>query len=120
MNVVGMAAGAVLLITGSAFAGESWRLPEVGETWAAVSYLVVVGSGIVFVLYLFVLNRWSASRTSYQFVLIPFATIALSAWLDDEPIGGGFVLGGLLILSGVYFGAIRQTADSSIEVGVQR
>ena len=35
------------------------------------------------------------------------AVVALSAWLDDEPIRGGLVLGGLLVLAGVYVGALR-------------
>jgi hypothetical protein len=36
----------------------------------------------------------------------------LSAWLDQEPITGGLVLGGLLVLVGVYFGALRPTPGS--------
>jgi hypothetical protein len=33
--------------------------------------------------------------------------IQLSAWLDSEPVGVGLVLGGLLVLAGVYVGALR-------------
>jgi drug/metabolite transporter (DMT)-like permease len=40
-------------------------------------------------------------------VLIPIVTVLLSAWLDDEPIGLGLVLGGTLVLAGVYVGALR-------------
>src|SRR5215216_1679537 len=47
------------------------------------------------------------SRTAYVYVLVPFVTVALSAWLDDEPVGAGLVLGGLLVLTGVYVGALR-------------
>ena len=94
MNAVGMATGGVLLVAGSALAGESHSLPRGGETWAALVYLVVIGSVLVFVLYLFVLERWSASRTTYGFLIIPVVTVALSAWLDDEKVGSGLVLGG--------------------------
>lgn len=111
MNAVGMASGAVLLLAGSAVAGESHALPRSGETWAAVVYLVVVGSVLVFVLYLFVLERWSASRTTYGFLIIPVVTVALSAWLDDEAVGLGLLLGGALVLAGVYVGAIRPTRE---------
>ena len=76
-----------------------------GTTWAAVGYLVVVGSVVVFVLYLVVLRYWAASRAAYAFVLIPFVTVVLSAWLDNEPLGPGLLLGGLLVLAGVYVGA---------------
>ena len=43
-------------------------------------------------------------------VLIPIVTVVLSAWLDAEPITIGLVLGGLLIIVGVYVGALRQQA----------
>lgn len=114
MNAVGMAAAAALLFTGSALTGESRALPAAVETWVAVSYLVVVGSGVVFVLYLFVLQHWSASRTAYGFVLIPFVTVVLSARLDDEPVGGGLAIGGLLVLTGVYYGALRSAVATEI------
>jgi len=109
MNAVGMATGAALLVAGSLLTGEPRPLPQRATTWAAVAYLVVVGSVVVFVLYLVVLRYWAASRAAYAFVLIPFVTVVLSAWLDDEPLGPGLLLGGLLVLAGVYVGALRPT-----------
>jgi drug/metabolite transporter (DMT)-like permease len=82
-----------------------------GATWLALAYMVVLGSGPVFVLYLVVVRLWSASRAAYTFVLIPLVTVLLSAWIDDEPIGAGLVLGGLLVLAGVYVGALRPAAS---------
>ena len=107
MNAVGMATGGTLLLVGSVLAGEPIALPERAATWLALAYLVLVGSIVVFVLYLFVLRSWAASRAAYAFVISPFVTVILSAWLDDEPIGTGLVFGGLLILAGVYVGALR-------------
>ena len=112
MNAVGMAAGAILLVGGSLVAGEPITLPEQGATWAAIAYLVPVGSVAVFILYLVVLRHWEASRAAYAFVLIPFVTVLLSAWLLDEPITLGLVLGGFLVLAGVYVGALRPAAAS--------
>jgi drug/metabolite transporter (DMT)-like permease len=107
MNAVGMATGAALLVVASVLAAESIELPRRDATWAALAYVVVVGSVVVFLLYLVVLHRWAASRAAYLFVLIPFVTVALSAWLDDEPVDATLVLGGLLVLAGVYVGALR-------------
>lgn len=42
-------------------------------------------------------------------------TVVLSAWLDDEPVGSGFVLGGLLVLVGVYFGALLRPERGSAQ-----
>jgi drug/metabolite transporter (DMT)-like permease len=107
MNAVAMTAGAAVLIAGSVLAGESLVVPQRAATWIALGYLVVVGSAVVFVLFLFVLRHWAASRTAYVYVLVPFVTVALSAWLDDESVGAGLVLGGLLVVTGVYVGALR-------------
>jgi drug/metabolite transporter (DMT)-like permease len=107
MNAVGMTTGAALLLAGSLLTGEPRLLPQRAATWAAVGYLVVAGSVVVFVLYLLVLRYWAASRAAYAFVLIPFVTVLLSAWLDQEPLGIGLLVGGLLVLAGVYVGALR-------------
>ena len=107
MNAVGMATGAVLLIAGALVAGETLALPEQRETWLALGYLVPVGSVLVFVLYIVVLRAWEASRASYEFVLIPVFTVMLSAWLDGERLGFALLLGGPLVLAGVYVGALR-------------
>ena len=41
-------------------------------------------------------------------MLIPVVTVLLSAWLDDEPLGIGLLIGGPLVLVGVYVGALRR------------
>lgn len=107
-NAMGMAIGAAILLTLSLLLGEEIVLPELRTTWLALAYMVVLGSGPVFVLYVVVVRLWSASRAAYSFVLIPFVTVLLSAWIDDEPVGAALVLGGLLVLAGVYVGALRQ------------
>jgi drug/metabolite transporter (DMT)-like permease len=106
-NAVGMTSAALLLIPGSVLFGETIALPRRVETWLALGYLVVVGSVVVFVLYIVVLRHWTASRAAYTFVLVPVVTVMLSAWLDDEPVRMGLLLGGSLVLGGVYVGALR-------------
>jgi drug/metabolite transporter (DMT)-like permease len=107
MNAIGMTTGAAVLLAAALVSDEPIVLPRGPETWAAMAYLVVIGSVVVFLLYLIVLRYWTASRASYGFVIIPFVTIVLSAWLDNEPVGVGLALGGLLVLAGVYVGALR-------------
>jgi drug/metabolite transporter (DMT)-like permease len=107
MNAVGMTAAAIALVLAAVVAGDTIELPDSSETWAAVLYIATFGSVAVFLLYLYVLRRWIASRASYSFVVIPVVTVVLSAWLDDEPVGRGLVLGGVLVLAGIYVGALR-------------
>jgi drug/metabolite transporter (DMT)-like permease len=114
MNAIGMATGALLLFAGSLVVREPLDLPEQRSTWLAVAYLVPIGSVLVFVLYLVVLRYWTASRASFEFVLIPVVTVALSAWLDDEALTAELLIGGLLVLVGVYVGALRRSRSDTI------
>jgi drug/metabolite transporter (DMT)-like permease len=107
MNGVGMAVGAVALLVASVAAGEERAVPDLAATWAAIAYLVTLGSIAVFLLFLYVLRRWPASRAAYTFLLTPVVTVLLSVWLDDEPFGPRLLLGGVLVLGGVYVGALR-------------
>lgn len=109
MNAVGMTVGAVFLGTLTVVTGNEIALPTQSDTWWAVAYMVIVGSGVVFTLYVVVLERWNASRANYGFVIIPIFTVLASAWLLDEPVTVGLITGGALVLAGVYFGALRQT-----------
>jgi drug/metabolite transporter (DMT)-like permease len=118
MNAVGMTAAAAVLVAASLIAGDPLVFPRHAETWLAISYLVVIGSVAVFLLYLVVLRYWTATRAAYGFVIIPFVTIVLSAWLDDEPVTIGLVLGGLLVLVGVYVGALRSGRVTPAEQNV--
>lgn len=107
-NAIGMAAGTVILFAVSVIRSEAYVIPRQGSTWAAQVYLVILGSIGVFGLYLFLLERWTASAVSYEGVLIPVVAILLSAWLQHERITAAFVVGTIVIFIGVYFGALRQ------------
>ena len=109
MNAVGMLAGATILVGASALANEPFVLPERVATWAALAYVVTAGSIAVFLLLVFIIQRWTASRASYVMVVIPIVGVLLSAWLDDEPMRVGLIFGGLLVMFGVYVGALRRS-----------
>jgi drug/metabolite transporter (DMT)-like permease len=116
-NAVGMAVGATLLLAISALAGEGWSLPSEREAIVAVGYLVTLGSVGLFVLVLLVVRRWTASATSYAFVLFPVATMALEAWLFREPVTAQAAIGATLVMTGVWFGALSPGARASSQPG---
>jgi len=107
-NAIGMTVGAPLLLVLSAVVGEQWLLPSQAETLAAVSYLVLLGSVGLFVLTLLVVRRWTASATSYAFVLFPVVTVLAEAWLLDEPLTARSAIGATAVMVGVWFGALSQ------------
>jgi drug/metabolite transporter (DMT)-like permease len=110
MNAIGMGVGTAIFLVLTVVFNESYALPETGAAWASQVYLVIPGSVGVFLLYLYVLRKWTASAASYEFVIIPLVGIVLAAWLLDEPITGAFAAGAVLVLAGVYLGALRQSA----------
>ena len=74
MNFVAMSAGAAVLLVVAALAGESLTLPEAGKTQLAVAYLGVATVAL-FLFVLVVVQRWTASSTSYVFVLMPVVAV---------------------------------------------
>jgi drug/metabolite transporter (DMT)-like permease len=107
MNFVGMAAGAIVLLIVSGVAGERLVLPADGKTQFALAYLVAATVGL-FLLVLLVVQRWTASSTSYIFVLMPVIAIGLGALVADEAIAATTVAGGAIVCAGVYLGAARR------------
>jgi drug/metabolite transporter (DMT)-like permease len=107
-NAIGMLAGASILAALSVATGESWTVPARQDTWLALAYLVLAGSVGVFWLFVFVLRYWSASAVSVEFLLIPVVAIPTSAALTGEVVTPLMLLGGAVILAGVYYGALAR------------
>lgn len=112
-NAVGMTVGALLLFGLSAAAGETWALPRQRATILALGYLIVPGTVGLFVLILLVVRRWTASATSYAFVLFPVVTMVLDSSLFDEPLTARMLVGALVVMVGVWFGALSPSAHRS-------
>jgi drug/metabolite transporter (DMT)-like permease len=107
-NAVAMLTGAAILLGLSALAGERWALPVQPGTQIAVGYLVVLGSVVMFALYLYGIERWTASAMSYITLLMPLVTISLAAVVTGERVSPSFVVGGAVILGGVYVGSFLR------------
>ncbi|HEV3471662.1 MAG TPA: EamA family transporter [Actinomycetota bacterium] len=105
-NAFGMGAGTIFLALASLTFGERWTLPATSQTWFVVGWLVVAGSVGLFVLFLFVIARWTASASVYALTLMPLVAVTLGALLKDEPITTELIVGGALVLFAVYIGAI--------------
>ena len=116
-NAIGMTVGGLILGIASLVSGEAWTIPTQTNTWLAFIYLVIFVTVIAFLLYMFVLGKWSASGTSYGFVLVPLVTIILASTLVGEQITSNFLVGAGLVLAGVVVGALLppKTKTAAIE-----
>jgi drug/metabolite transporter (DMT)-like permease len=121
LNAVALPVGAVLLFALSLVTREDWVVPSLTATWLSLLYLVVLGSIAVFILYVFVFQRWTASAASYLFVLSPIPAVLLGVWLLDEKVTLPYGVGAALVLIGVYIGALavggepRLNASKGVE-----
>ena len=112
-NAIALTAGIPILLILSWLTGERWKLPTGLNTWAAYAYLVLIGSVTVFYLYLHVLSRWTASATSYAFLLMPVSTVIIAAVVAGEVVTTAFVVGTALVIGGVWIGAIRRAPEGA-------
>jgi drug/metabolite transporter (DMT)-like permease len=121
-NAVGMPIGALGLLAISAVAGETWAWPGQSDVLWSVIYLTLIGSIGLFVLFLLVMRRWTPSASSYAFVLFPVVTLILEATLLGEPLIARSVAGALVVMAGVWFGALspdRRRGAPSARVGAE-
>lgn len=114
-NAIGMLSGFLLLLGLSFITGEKHVLPVLPATWEALGFLIVFGSCAAFILAVYTLKHLKASTVSYQFVLLPFVTLAASAWLAGEQLtpilfaGAGLVLLGVIV--GAFFSSQKRAAE---------
>ena len=104
-NATAIGVGALILFGVSAAFGEPWTIPQQPQALLSLAYLAVVGSVGLFTLFLLVIERWSASATSYALLPMPIVSVVAAALLLGEPITPMLVVGGALVLGGVYLGA---------------
>jgi drug/metabolite transporter (DMT)-like permease len=112
-NAVGGVFVLPILLALSLLANESLVLPSRPETWAALAFLVVFGTVLLFPLAVFIIGRWTASGYSYTGLFKPLAGVALAAVILGEPLRLSFTLGGALVLVGVWVGAFGPQPVSS-------
>ena len=107
-NAIGMSVGAVLLLLLSSIAGETWGAPVSPSVWAAIVYLAIA-SPFLFMLVVYVIQRWTATGASYQFVLFPIVSVIGGALLLSEDVTLSLLLGAPFVLAGVYIGALSRS-----------
>ena len=107
-NAITLSAGTAFLLLVSLLVGETHNMPVLPATWMAIAYLVIPGSVIMFYLFVWILSRWSASATSYVIMMFPIVATTAGTLLAGEKITLTFILGGTLVLIGVWIGALMR------------
>ena len=72
------------------------------QAWAAIAFLVIFGSVIAFIAYIYALQRLPAEQTSIYSYINPVVAVLLGAALFGEPLTIFIGIGGGITLLGVY------------------
>ncbi len=93
-----------------------WRHVD-STAWWGVLFMIVPGTVIAYLIYAYALTGLAASRAAAFAYIQPVIAAGLGAWLLDEKITLRVVIGGALILLGVYL-AERERADENQLAGI--
>ena len=97
---------AFLIMTALAIAferpgGGIYAIPQSGAAWFAMLWLGVLGTGLAYLLFYRLIERWGATRTTLVTYVIPIVAIALGFVLLDERLRPIELAGAALIIGGV-------------------
>jgi drug/metabolite transporter (DMT)-like permease len=112
LNATIFGLGALFMIPFSARALLSVQWAGVAaRAWWCVAFMVVLGTTLSYLFYVFALTNLSAARVAAFAYLQPVIAIALGTWLLAEKLTVAVVIGGVLVLAGVYL-TERESAES--------
>jgi drug/metabolite transporter (DMT)-like permease len=64
----------------------------------------------MFFFFVYVLSHWTASATSYIILLFPIVATIMGALLAGEMVTPLFIVGGLIVIAGVWVGAFLRNS----------
>jgi drug/metabolite transporter (DMT)-like permease len=103
LNTLIFALGAIMMLPFCAHAVvfTNWAALRL-EAWWGLAFLVVFGSVVSYLLFAYVLTELAASRAAAFNYLQPVIASALGIWVLSERLTSKVLIGGGLILTGVY------------------
>lgn len=103
-NAVATLPGCAICFAGSLLLREPHAMPASAAAWWPLLYLVVAGSVTAFVLMVWLLQHWPATRASFVSVVTPLVALTLGAGLRHEHVGRSVLLGTVLVIGGLVLG----------------
>jgi drug/metabolite transporter (DMT)-like permease len=93
--------GAFVLLLAGAFATGQARFNPTPAVWASLAFHSLVVSFASFLVWFWLLRHYLASRLGVFSFLTPLFGIVFGAWLLNEPIEMGFLLGAVPVMAGI-------------------
>ena len=89
------------------------------SSWWAISYLVIIGSVLTFVAYIYTLQHLPTALASIYAYINPIVAVLLGAALVNEKLTIFIAIGGAITIAGVYLvnnSLKKKIADGKIKV----
>ena len=103
-NAIGCLVGLPVCLAGSFIAGQPHVVPQTWAAWFPIAYLTLAGSVGAFVLYAWLLSRWSVTRASFIAVVVPVVALILGIALYGERVPATSFFGVALVFAGLALG----------------
>jgi drug/metabolite transporter (DMT)-like permease len=84
VNAIGAPIGAAMCLAASVALGEPRAIPSGLAEWWPVLYLAILGSLGAYVLFAYLVNRWSATNAAFIGVIVPVIALILGALIRHE------------------------------------
>lgn len=111
-----LAGGAGLTLLGILL-GESGSIQVSSKGIGAMVYLILVGSILGYSSYIYVLQKWPASKAGTYAYVNPVVGIFLGAVFLDEPVSSYVFLSAIIILAGVFLVQVSKTRKTFEQPG---
>lgn len=110
-----MLAGGVGLFTVGSILGEVPRIHFSQNSVLALIYLIIFGSIIGYSCYIYVLEKWPASKAGTYAYVNPVVAVVLGAIILDEPFTFSVVTSMVIIIMGVFMVQKAKIQDSIVK-----
>ena len=85
----------------SLVAGEAWRVPVRGFTWAVMAYQVVWITTVTYLVWFWLVSRYPPARLSVLSFLAPVFGVMFGHWVLGEPLTGPLLISLVLVATGI-------------------
>jgi len=98
------------------------RLPELPISWIAILWLGLLGTGLAYLLYFYLLNAWGSTRSSMVTYTMPVTGVVLGVSFLAEPLDPRVLFGTLLVVAGVVLvnrkSVVRRQMARALQTGL--
>ncbi len=108
-----MLAGGIGLTIVGLLMGEAGRIHLTGKGLGALAYLIVFGSILGYSSYIYILQRWPASKAGTYAYVNPIVGVFLGAVILGEPVSPNVFISAVIILGGVLLVQLSKTTRIS-------